>query len=343
MEKMQDYINFIFDEVWCKAKEQDYDIEVLFSGNEDLKQLIIELHTSAFKGADFFLTGLQLVFEDFKLLSDIELQSIKDWYSANNNIELACLADPSVTPVTYREVSVLSEYFAKHLSDFFKNLYSQSFLSLSSVSSRIGDIDNHYQTFMEKNKSGKCPFCGLNDLKGIYHSKREAYDHFLPKGKYPFNSINFRNLVPACHECNSTYKLSIDPLYATGGRRKAFYPYSNSMSYSIDLNVGINTQDWNQITPDNITLETGPTELREQLDTWLDVYGIEERYKAKLCGENDGKGWLREVIDESQNYEQTPEQFLIAKIKTATNSPWVDNNFLRKPFLEACQRNGLFS
>ena len=270
MEKMQDYINFIFDEVWCKAKDQDYDIEALFADNDDLKQLIIELHTSEVKGADFFLTGLQLVFRDFKLLSDCELLSIKDWYSANNNIELACLADPSVTPVTYLEVSVLSEDLARHLKDFFKNLYSQSFLSLSSVSSRIGEIDNHYQTFMEKNKSGKCPFCGLNDLKGIYHSKREAYDHFLPKGKYPFNSINFRNLVPACHECNSTYKLSIDPLYygkdpllkQTGNRRKAFYPYSTSMSYSINLNIGINTQNWSQITSDNITLKNWANRIK---------------------------------------------------------------------------------
>ncbi len=27
-------------------------------------------------------------------------------------------------------------------------------------------------------------------------SNPEAYDHYLPKSLYPFNSINFRNLVP---------------------------------------------------------------------------------------------------------------------------------------------------
>ena len=61
-------------------------------------------------------------------------------------------------------------------------------------------------------------------MKGTHHSKREAYDHYLPKVLYPFNSINFRNLAPACHECNSTYKLGKDPAHNPAGRRKAFNP-----------------------------------------------------------------------------------------------------------------------
>ena len=38
-----------------------------------------------------------------------------------------------------------------------------------------------------------CPFCGLGDIKGVHHTKRETYVHYLPKALYPFNSINFRN------------------------------------------------------------------------------------------------------------------------------------------------------
>lgn len=92
-------------------------------------------------------------------------------------------------------------------------MYSQSLLDLAALRAKIGDIDDHYQTFVQTNKAGKCPFCGINDLLGEYHSKREAYDHYLPKALYPFNSINFRNLVPACHHCNSSYKTSKDPAY----------------------------------------------------------------------------------------------------------------------------------
>lgn len=350
MEKMQWHINFIFFQVWCRAKGKDYDINALFSDNEELCEIITELHYSQLDGAEFFLTGLQQVFEVFKILQVKDVETLKDWYFANNRVDLLCVNAQSINPATYKDVDNISVDLSKHLKSFFKNLYSQSFLSLNSISKKIGKIDNHYAAFMGINIIGKCPFCGINDVKGIYHSKREAYDHYLPKGIYPFNSINFRNLAPACHECNSSYKLVQDPLYKakdpllaqTGGRRKSFYPYQAN-KYTIEFKITLNSHDWTNIQPSDIELHTGPNEFREELDTWLDVYGIEERYKAKCCGENDGKGWIREIVDESQNFSLTPEQYLQCKLKTAGNDPWVDVNFLKKPFLEACQNAGLFN
>jgi len=52
------------------------------------------------------------------------------------------------------------------------------------------------------------------------------------------------------------------------------------------------------LTAADIDLHFGPAALGEKIDTWKDVYGIEERYKAKLCAENDGKYWLTQVLDE---------------------------------------------
>jgi hypothetical protein len=76
------------------------------------------------------------------------------------------------------------------------------------------------------NTAGKCPFCGIGNIKSPHHTKREAHNHYLPKALYPFNSINVRNLAPTCHECNSTYKLSKDPAHNDAKRRrKAFNPY----------------------------------------------------------------------------------------------------------------------
>lgn len=343
MEKMQEYIDYIFRNVWSIAKGKGYEVDVLFSGNIELKEIITELHTSEVDGANFFLTGLELVFEDFKKLSSVELALINHWYESNNNIELACAGDPNVTPATYSTVTQLSAELSKNLKDFFKNLYSQSFLSLKSIKDRIGIIEGHYHDFMEVNNEGKCPFCGINDVKGLDHSKREAYDHYLPKDKYPFNSINFYNLVPTCHECNSSYKLTKNPLFTnTGQRRKAFYPFSNN-SPSIEIEVILNITDWSTMSKNDIHLNTGPDHKREEIATWVDVYGIEERYKAKCCGENDGKGWIREIVDESANYGLTPQQYLNGKLKTSENDPWVDDNFLRKPFLDACKKAGLFN
>ncbi|MEE9303740.1 MAG: hypothetical protein V3U84_08125 [Thiotrichaceae bacterium] len=350
MEKMQDYLDFIFFEVWCQARDDlDYDIEMLFVGNDDLRIMISELYTSELQGANFFLTGLQQIFEDFKQLSDRQIDQLKNMCRANNDIESACSGRDDVVPVTYADINLISEDLSNHLQAFYKNLYSQSFLSLQSIQSRIGEIDSHYRDFMTTNIQGKCPFCGIHDIKGIYHTKREAYDHFLPKGQYPFNTINFHNLVPACHECNSSYKLVADPLSHSknplasqkGMRRKALYPFTTAQ-YTIELAITLNVNDWTALTPDEIEIDAGHAAMGEEIDTWLDIYDIEERYKAKCCSESDGKGWIREVVDESQNYGQTPLQFLNGKLKTADNQPWVDANFLKKPFLEACRNQGVF-
>lgn len=85
-------------------------------------------------------------------------------------------------------------------------------------------------------------------------------------------------------------------------------------------------------------MQFGPAAITEEIETWKDVYGIEERYKAKLCGENDGKYWLTQVLDECQAYDKQPADILAMRAQQAQSRPYADCNFLRKPFLEACQQ-----
>lgn len=99
--------------------------------------------------------------------------------------------------------------------------------------------------------------------------------------------------------------------------------------------------DIDKLMPADITMQFGPAALVEELDTWKDVYGIEERYKAKLCGENDGKYWLTQVLDECQAYDKQPADILNMRAQQAQSRPYADCNFLRKPFLEACRQIGV--
>ena len=122
---------------------------------------------------------------------------------------------------------------------------------------------------------------------------------------------------------------------------KSFYPYQTS-PYPIELNITLNSPDWTNITREDVSLTTGPEELREENDTWLDVYGIEERYKAKCCGENDGKGWIVEILDEWKEDGRDPEDYLKTLARHAKKRPYTDDNFLKRPFLEACRKSGLF-
>ena len=170
----------------------------------------------------------------------------------------------------------------------------------------------------------------------------------LPKSIYPFISINFRNLAPACHECNSTYKNTKNPAYkpkspavnGAGVRRKSFYPFAG-MRHKIEISVDVQTSDWTHLQPTELSFSFGPEKFREQIDTWLDVYGIEERYSAKCCGENDGIGWIVEILDEWKEDGRDPADYLDTLVRQTQRRPYIKENFLKLPFLKACQEKGL--
>jgi hypothetical protein len=325
MEKMQKYMDFIFFEVWCKASDLgDFDLS-LFDRNTDLQDIVRAfnfLDTSPEWGK-YFLQRIKDIFELFKLLENDEIKKLKYWYKVNNNIKRLC--DGALEPIIYKELKNIHQDLSKKLQELYAVLYNQKIIGLKDITNKIGKLDTHYKDFMTINNQGKCPFCGLSDMKGIHHTKREAYDHFLPKGKYPFNSINFKNLAPMCHECNSSYKLENNPIYdKNGNRRKAFYPYSLKDT-NIDVRVDINS--FSDIKPENITLTISAPE-QEKVDTWIELFSIEERYKAVLSSDSDGKYWLVQLEDEIITYDD--------KLKRHYEQyRYNEKNFLKLAFFES--------
>jgi len=351
MEKMQDYIDFIFFEVWCKAPGAGPFGLHLFDGNPELKEVVTAFHYSDAQGANFFNGHVQRIHDLFAALPPAHISQLQHWYRGNNDLEQVCVSPQASILARYADLDALSQELGQQLAVFFKGLYSPSLLGLKALKDKIGDVDAHYQAFVQTNSTGKCPFCGLSDLLGEYHSKREAYDHYLPKALYPFNSINFHNLVPACHHCNSSYKGSKDPAHSPKGvngqqvRRKLFYPFA-SKPWNIDLCVSLKPDAIEHLQPSDITLNFGPAELTEQIETWKDVYSIEERYRAKLCGV-DAKTWLMAMEDEWRWHDgsggqdgKRPETYLRDLARHATRSPYVDTNFLKHAFLQACVEGG---
>lgn len=341
MEKMQAFIDFIFYEVWCQAPGSGPFSLDLFNGNADLKEVMTAFYYDHTQGGDFFYGHIERIYGYFAALPPAQIDQFRQWYQANNDIENACANAPALQLAKYTDIAPVHQELTGELAAFFKGLYSNNLLNLAALKQKIGDIDDHYQRFMQVNTAGKCPFCGMGDIKGVHHTRREAYDHYLPKGIYPFNSINFRNLAPACHECNSTYKLGKDPVNTAAGRRKAFYPYANPGQH-IDIRFDLKKLDVDHLNADDIELECGPSALNEEIQTWKDLYRIEERYKAKCCDNNDGKYWLAQVLDEWQEEGRSPADFLKTLTRQATRSPFADCNFLKKAFLEACDRAGFF-
>ena len=344
MEIMHHYVGYIFEEVWCKAEpEKPYDIETLFSGMPELKEMIRELHYQENKSANDFMEPLQSLLESFKMLDAEQKQQFKDWFALNNNIRQLCEHGDQCLPATYDRIenTFPEDRFPgliKALKRFYKNLYSHRFLTLKSVQERIGAIDDHNDRFTRINSRDVCPFCGLSGMLNRYHSKRDAYDHYFPKDKYPFNSINFLNLVPACHHCNSSYKLAKDPLKTP---RKVFFPFT-AKNNAIELSVTLNTTDWENLVPDHIAIEYGPETIAREIDTWHDLYGIDERYRVECSSKGAGKAWLTEVFDEWKHLGGDPGCYLSRLELHCKKDPYIEKRFLKKAFLEGCHRAGLF-
>lgn len=340
MEKMQTFIDFIFHEVWCKAPTGVPFGLHLFDPNAELREVMDGFYYSDAQGADFFYGHVERIYGLFSALTAAQINQFQQWYQGNNDLEKVCANDQATHLARYADIAVNHKDLADQLGTFFKGLYSQWLLDLAALRAKIGDIDDHYQTFVSTNKAGKCPFCGIGDLKGTHHSKREAYDHYLPKALYPFNSINFRNLAPACHECNSIYKLSKDPAHNNAGRRKAFYPYATANN-AIEITIDLGSPDIDRLTPADIQVAFGPAAVHEEIATWIDVYGIDERYKAKYCS-GDAKDWLEQVRILRDAHGIAPETSLAAVQQQAMEAPVANSNFLKRAFLEGCQRAGLF-
>jgi hypothetical protein len=345
IETFQVWLDHLVKEVWCKAeREGEFSVDLLHPDFRDVVVAIAGDKSIQFK----IYEPIEEIFYLFKSLPVEYRVQFGEWYDANNDIEALCANAADKIPGTYEEIELIDGELAKKLKSFCLDLWNRV-LHLAPVTAEIGKIDDHYVAFVKENDEGKCPYCGLNGIKGEHHSKREAYDHFLPKGIYPFNSINFKNLAPICHECNSSYKLNLTPIRHidpitrkdNGGRRKAFFSYATIRS-NIQITMNLHRRDLNNLRPKDIALNITSTGRDEEVESWKDVFGIEERYRAACCGKNEGRAWMSRILEEYENYKLTPEAMLQAEIRAAEAKPWADANFLKKPFLVACQDAGLF-
>ena len=346
IEMMQTFIDYIFFDVWCNAPTTEYGIE-LYENNSELKEILEtiwlkeEMTGKPIKSAEFFLTGINEIFNEFKKFSTDDIDQLTSWYKSNNDIKKCCNNEPDSTPVIYSQIKIDFSSLENSLELFYKNLYSHNFLKLEIIKKHIGELSEHYKEFVEENDEDICPFCGLMPLDGQWSETRDAYDHYLPKSKYPFNSINMKNLPPACNTCNSKNKGSDDPINLSVQRRKAFYPFSENI-HKLNFSISINTKNWSQYTPDEITLIVGPEEHQEEINSWMDVYGIESRYKDFMCRKNVGKYWITQVRSWIARGSDVDEYFSVLLVNEK-NHPYSDYNFLKKPFLENCNETGLLN
>jgi len=164
MEKIQDFIDYIFYEVWCKAPRcTDYSFD-LYNNKPELKEVVTAFHYSSTKEGDFFNAKIEEIFLIFKPLNPDEICQLKKWYLSNNNIKGLCKNDPTIEPSTYSDVNQLNAALGNALKTFFIRLYSKDLLSLKALSDKIGLIDEHYEEFLKKIRKANALFAGYMTL-----------------------------------------------------------------------------------------------------------------------------------------------------------------------------------
>jgi len=149
--------------------------------------------------------------------------------------------------------------------------------------------DAHYERIHDSGIR-TCPFCGLSYFRPV-GAPRNALDHFMPISRYPFVGADLRNLAPACHECNSTYKGAVDVLSDdAGARRVCSDPYAGP-TFRVSLQ-GSTLEAGNVIRGRHmpqwiISFLDGPA---PEAITWDSVYHIKSRYVTTL--DADFHSWI---------------------------------------------------
>ncbi len=126
IEAMQTYMDYIFNEVWMKAKGfDDFELDV-FSGNLDLKEIMRTFNflPNSPKWGEFFLEKVKNIFEIFQKLDDSQLKQLEYWYKVNNNIDDLCQGLES--PIMYREMKCFHKELTSELQGLYGTLYNKN-------------------------------------------------------------------------------------------------------------------------------------------------------------------------------------------------------------------------
>lgn len=323
--KMHGFIEHLVLDVWCSPK-----------GNYNINKLKLDF-VPIVEGVnhDYLKNPIRKIYGICRKLTSQQRKKLKDGFKENNAIENLCKGNGS--PLLYSQIEAFSPQLKRELDKFFKNLYSKV-PQKKAFKDVCGTIDDYYDKLVGDNE--KCPFCGINDILTLNHSKRDALDHFLPKDTYPFSSINPDNLAPICKTCNSSYKSTHSPIRKDDGRkRKAFYPFAKN-SVKLDIKAKFYTKNILKMKPNEVELEITNRRYKEQIETWDKVFGINERYRIKLSS-SDSRVWLDTMLIDFRINPKTKNKSFAQKMKYFEQNMIADDNFLKVPYFNACRQMGI--
>lgn len=218
-------------------------------------------------------------------------QAIYDQVRSTNCIEELCEGAAQIHP----NAIDMSSDLGKSIDGLMSSLYGSLDLTVfKRGKSKKSPTHQLYDEFIIKNKY-VCPFCGLARFKNKLGVRREDFDHYLHRSKYPLASANMLNLVPTCSTCNQDYK-KINDILEDG---KAFYPYSVIPAVKLEIDcqkypVPSNFEDRGKWVV-NLELLTPDAAVAPKLTAWDRVYSIRQRLEDEVS--EFFEDWMNEVSE----------------------------------------------
>lgn len=303
--------------------------------NQELESLINQINTiftNIFSAIEFeypsWMNSIKLEsdFEKFKgefeLSKPEEKEKLADAF--RKNIQIKNICNMTVDPVSYEDLLIrASDNFERCLMSLktIQDYLYKNLLEVKYIREEVGTLKNYYDRFRDESVNHVCPFCGIGSMLTSKDKFREAFDHYLPKSKYPFVSLLRNNLYPICHTCNSTYKKDKNPRIF--GR--VFYPFSveeNDCVLVFSIKTGV---------IDNV--EINSSNFQDEIETWDKVFDIKDRMKN--FAEDNLNGWMSNISEAVGIYDIDLETAKKAEIERCRSNKMQDHKFIKKATLEA--------
>lgn len=261
----------------------------------------------------------------------------------SNEIEDICLGKKKPT-----KESEIKDPIKPIIVTLFKKLYKDVLFG-DFFKPHYGSRRTHYHDFLEykKNAYEWCPSCGIRPMHRFTEEITDQYDHYLSKDIYPFSSVNFKNLIPICNDCNSLQvKSNKDIINVTG---KAFYPFNDKHKpINIDISMSKNDPELEKLEWDiNYVCEVGK---EHELIAWRNIYKIDERHKNYCKG--NFSSWYKkfyedfsdpDTIQDNPNEEIRKRNYLRIKKKSNLFEFQCLDSFLKKNVIKAIDESRLSS
>ncbi|MBB6240551.1 hypothetical protein HDC90_005236 [Pedobacter sp. AK013] len=288
IENLHKYLHYFFSQLFAEVHPT---FDHVFYIHTDFKDIVDEYPD--------INTSLTTITSSYLILSKKDKALVRKIYLHNNAIEEIC--NNKKKPFPFDDLPLSVQTPIRNLYDSEGLLYSMltKKTGYPKIKSKCGSLKKHFESFRKVNQYSVCPFCGMENLMTEKETNKNEYDHYFSKGRYPFCSINFNNLVPICDYCNkSGNKGQKDiPFIPRSKPRKQgvlYYPYSQNIpKHEIGLQIISPTTDLSNPKKWNLIISATPKTNEKRKDRWVEIYNIEDRYKGKIA--QDSYKWKERI------------------------------------------------